>query len=263
MTFRINIQVHDNNKRLFFTTKAVQLTRIVMLIAAIAAPTCPAFAETSKKQEEEQQQQQLNRWVYEALEEKAQTLTHTITNSHYDISLNSLPTLPFAHCESKPDITFLTAMEAGSQRIKVECATPNRWSLYARGHISLFVPVLVATRTLNRGDPINDNDVTLREMDISQLRRGYFINTDHFANQQLSRRVRAGDVLTPHSLQEAHLIRRGDRIAIVASNDNFTISMPGEALEDGRLNQQIRVRNLSSGKTVRGMVSGNNEVKVL
>lgn len=198
-----------------------------------------------------------------ALTDKAHSLSRTISNSHYEVSLDPLPTLPLSPCGTSPKITFLTGTEAGSQRMKIECSEPARWSLYARGHISLKVPVVVARRTLNRGSPVSDNDVTLQKMDVSTLRRGYLLDTKSFANQQLSRRVRAGDVITPQSLQAAHLIRRGDRIAIVASNDSFAISMPGEALEDGRLNQQIRVRNLSSGKTIRGTVSGTTEVRVL
>ncbi|MET4694725.1 flagellar basal body P-ring formation chaperone FlgA [Endozoicomonas lisbonensis] len=224
-------------------------------------PVTPAMARPAVTESTEKQLLEL--WVHEALEEKALELSREISNSRYESSLDSLPSLPVDRCKTRPDITFLNGMEAGSQRIRIECSQPSRWSLYARGHISLFVPVLVATRSLTRGDTISDSDVTLREMDVSQLRRGYLMDSSSFTNQQLSRRIRAGDVITPNALQEARLIRRGDRIAIVAGSEDFSISMPGEALEDGRLNQQIRVRNLSSGKTIRGMVSGNNEVRVL
>ena len=238
------------------TTVIVYFLCIIILTPVADAIASPAVTESTEKQ-------LLELWVHEALEEKARELSREISNSRYETNLDSLPSLPVDRCKTRPDITFLTGMQAGSQRIRIECSQPGRWSLYARGHISLFVPVLVATRSLTRGDAINDRDVTLREMDVSQLRRGYFMDSSSFTNQHLSRRIRAGDVITPNALQEAHLIRRGDRIAIVASSDGFTISMPGEALEDGRLNQQIRVRNLSSGKTIRGMVSGNNEVRVL
>ena len=199
-----------------------------------------------------------------ALKQKADELSQTIKNSRYEVSLDSIPsTAGQNQCNHPPDILFLTGAEAGNQRIKIECTSPKRWSVYARGNIRLFVSVLVSRRALARGETIQPADVTLREQDIGALRRGYLLNDSILNNKQLTRRINAGDVITPKVLRAAHLIRRGDRIVIVADNGSFTITMPGKAMEDGRLNQQIRVRNLSSGKTIQGTVSGSTEVTVL
>ena len=237
----------------YFRRMTALLTLLMTLLITIKSPLLLASDESNE----------LSTWITSSLESKAKTLSHSIKNSRYEISLDPLPKLPVQPCETQPDIHFLTGMEAGSQRIKVECSEPQRWSLYARGHISLYVPVVVARRAMSRGESLRESDTTIREMDISQLRRGYLLTTDVFHNQQLTRRLQAGDVITPQSLQAATLIRRGDRIQIIASNQGFEISMPGEALENGTLNQQIRVKNLSSGKTVHGIVSGNTTVSVL
>ena len=240
-------------------SKALSGAVLPRLLTAVlfTLPSLAAFAETTPVES-------LSLLVHDALTDRAETLSRTILNSHFEVSLDAIPApAQLSECDQTPEITFLTSASPGTQRIRIECSAPVRWALYARGTIDVYVPVLVSRRTLARGETVTANDFEFREKNLSVLRRGYLLDNNLPDNQQLARRLSAGDVLTPQMLQPAHLIQRGDRITINASNDSFTISMPGEALEDGVLDQLIRVRNLSSGKTVRGIVSGKTEVNVL
>ncbi|WP_406672909.1 flagellar basal body P-ring formation chaperone FlgA [Natronospira sp.] len=48
----------------------------------------------------------------------------------------------------------------------------------------------------------------------------------------------------------------------MARGESVEVSMAGEALQNGARGQRIRVRNLSSGKELEGVVSGEGTVKI-
>ncbi|MNJ71858.1 flagellar basal body P-ring biosynthesis protein FlgA [compost metagenome] len=49
-------------------------------------------------------------------------------------------------------------------------------------------------------------------------------------------------------------MRRGQQVKILASHDGINAATLGEALENGGQDAVIRVKNLSSGKTIEGKV---------
>ncbi|HAV88201.1 MAG TPA: flagella basal body P-ring formation protein FlgA, partial [Pseudomonas sp.] len=73
--------------------------------------------------------------------------------------------------------------------------------------------------------------------------------------------VQPGQVLTPAMLELAEVIRRGDQVVISAGNQSVNVRMPGEALTDGAPGEQIRVKNLRSGRIVRARVTGPGQVE--
>ncbi|MGI9274057.1 MAG: flagellar basal body P-ring formation chaperone FlgA [Endozoicomonas sp.] len=212
--------------------------------------------------------QQLQNAATQALEDKAERLTDSHNASRYEVSVDALPRgLRLSGCKDKPDIDFITDESAGPQRLRVSCQYPERWSVFVKGQISLYIPVLVSRREMSAGDTPSSGDTRLEERDIGELRRGFLTSREQLENRQIARRVRTGDVLTPIMLRSTHAIQRGNRVALVVRDQGFEISMPGEALENGTLNEQIRVRNLSSGKVIQGTViqdnvSGNTLVEV-
>jgi flagellar basal body P-ring formation protein FlgA len=68
----------------------------------------------------------------------------------------------------------------------------------------------------------------------------------------------AGEVDLPNAL----LVRARDRVQMVAIVGHVCATMPGEALQDGRLGQTINVRNVDSSKTVSGRVTGRGTVEI-
>jgi flagella basal body P-ring formation protein FlgA len=58
------------------------------------------------------------------------------------------------------------------------------------------------------------------------------------------------------------VVCKGDTVSIIARTEQFQIKTVGEAVEDGNLGQQIRVKNTRSNKTVDAIVTHVGEVQV-
>ena len=117
-------------------------------------------------------------------------------------------------------------------------------------------------RPMARKSKLAADDLSLREEDVSQLRQTYLTDISQATGQTLKRGVASGDILTSNLLQPSSLIKRGDRVVIVARSGDFFVKMQGEALSDGAKGQQIRIRNITSDRVIRARVVGPSEVEV-
>ncbi|MCP4716010.1 MAG: flagellar basal body P-ring formation protein FlgA, partial [Deltaproteobacteria bacterium] len=63
-------------------------------------------------------------------------------------------------------------------------------------------------------------------------------------------------------LEDAPIVKKGDRLTLYVESEVFKITTPGEALESGALGDIIKVSNLSSNKKIYGFVRSSQAVEV-
>ena len=59
------------------------------------------------------------------------------------------------------------------------------------------------------------------------------------------------------------IVRRGDRVTLLAKSNAFEVRMEGEALMDASLGDRIRVKNLRSMRIIEGKLSDNGNTVVV
>jgi flagella basal body P-ring formation protein FlgA len=64
------------------------------------------------------------------------------------------------------------------------------------------------------------------------------------------------------AVDNPRLVRNGARVTLTFAEDGLTITASGDALQDGRLGQVVKVRNSDSGLTVSGVVQTDGSVRV-
>lgn len=182
----------------------------------------------------------------------------------HEIQVNRLdPRLRLARC----DIPLVVQLEGNKQPIgrvtlRVSCTGSALWSVFVPAQVRLYRQVIVTSRALQRGSALGPGDLGLAEHDVSLLAQGYLTDTAEVLGNKLTRLAQAGQPLTPSMLELAEVVRKGDQVVISSGNGSVSVRMPGEALDDGAPNQQIRVKNLRSGRIVRARVAGPGQVEV-
>jgi flagella basal body P-ring formation protein FlgA len=150
----------------------------------------------------------------------------------------------------------------GNISVGVRCEGAKPWSLYVQASVEAMAPVVVTARPLGRGEVLTQADLATEETDLARLTGGYLIETREAVGLTLKRSVRAGQVLTPGLLQARLVVRRGERVVILAEAAGLEVRMEGEALEDGAEGQLIRVRNRGSKREVEAAVVAPGIVRV-
>lgn len=150
----------------------------------------------------------------------------------------------------------------GTSTLGVRCAAPAPWTVYVQATVAMVRPVLISRRPLLRGTVLGSSDVDRVEKDVTRLTSGYLVEIEEINGMVLRRSVNAGAVLHPGLVQHPVSIRRGERVTILGQSGGIDVRMEGQALMDGAKGEVIRVRNLSSGRDVEGVVVAPGVIQV-
>jgi len=178
------------------------------------------------------------------------------TQQDFEITVNSLDDrLKLPKC-NLPLETYSrhSTLKAGSLSIGVRCRGKQPWSLYNSAKLNIYKSVLVLKDNMGRNTLIRPELVTSARKANIKLSRGYFTDFSQLQGSISVRNIQAGTVLRPAQFISPKLIKKGDKVTIRANSKSFTIQMSGHALSDGKLNQQIRVKNSRTKKIIEGTV---------
>ncbi|UZE97761.1 flagellar basal body P-ring formation chaperone FlgA [Alkalimarinus alittae] len=208
-----------------------------------------------------------SQWVSQETQQYLNTVTETLAADkgfRSDFKIGNIdPRLNLTKCEIPLTFEFQgDPLERSKNTIKVTCHDKKRWSIFVAANINVYKEVWVASQTLRRGQRVKDSDLKRAELQVNQSRQGYFINKHNIAGMTLRRSIQAGDVFYPGLLLPPKVIERGDSVVISALSDTISVQMMGEALSDGKLGQQISVKNKKSNRIIRATVVSKGEVTV-
>lgn len=139
------------------------------------------------------------------------------------------------------------------QRLTLHCPSSNL-RLTVVSQATLYIQALYASQSIERGSPVTSSNTQLAELEVGRNTREFLSHPAQLNGQQAKRRIRAKQLLSPSLLTNARTISRGERVRIVANHEGINASTVGEALEHGSVGDIIRVRNLSSEKTIDAQV---------
>lgn len=122
-------------------------------------------------------------------------------------------------------------------------------------------PRVVATRALPHGTIIEDEDA-----EVSWNSDQHHVNmapTDliEVVGLQTTRRIRPQEMIRYADLTQALLVKKGMAVTLEIRRRLLTIQVETVALEDGEYGQQIRLKNLESGQTIYGIVTGKHAAR--
>lgn len=117
--------------------------------------------------------------------------------------------------------------------------------------------VVVAASNLAAGQMLKPGLAKLDAIEQDKLTRTHLFDMSGLEGSELIRAVRAGEAIRSADLRPALLIKKGELVLFsVGKTSEFQVSVRLEAMQDGRLGEQIKLRNSDSGRTLTGIVSG-------
>ena len=153
-------------------------------------------------------------------------------------------------------------LRGGNISVHTRCGSPRPWAIYVPARVSVYRPLPVAARSLNRGHRITEADVVVELRDTGELRQGFISQTETAIGQELRRPLAAGDTFRMGILVEPLAVTRGDHVRLRAGTGPIAVITRGTALDNGRLGEQIRIRNNQSERVVKALITGPGEVRV-
>lgn len=163
------------------------------------------------------------------------------------------PNFQLQNCAQPPQINLLRPLQPGRNGLELACEQPW-WRQNLAIQIHIFKPVVVLARAVASNQTLTNDDITIISQDIGTLSRNFFTSAETLPGMQIRRNLRAGTILTNDMLSMPMLVNRGDQVTIRVIKPGIRIEMRGTALDAGRENDRIRVRNDQSQRVVTGRV---------
>ena len=124
------------------------------------------------------------------------------------------------------------------------------------------IEVVALSRSMSRNDMIGATDLMMVAVSERNAMGAFFDPAD-----VIGRRMKMGlgvnKPLMARHLHPDYLVEEGNEILISSSYGGISVDMVGNALENGQIGEWIGVENASSGKTIRGKITGEKKVRVI
>lgn len=178
---------------------------------------------------------------------------------------------------------------ASRETVRVRCLGNPAWQLYLRvllkpgvapGLVPAAMPqsaaavasapagamrrVVVANQVLRAGSVVSASQVHEVDMPAQGLDYQVLGAVKDAENAEMVREVQPGVPLRSYDLRRAVMVKQGQTVLLtVGQGSGFSITARVEALQDGKIGDQIRLKNPDSGRFMSGVVTGPNAARGL
>jgi len=135
-------------------------------------------------------------------------------------------------------------------------------TLSISGTIEKIMQVPVLKSSLKSGDVIGSTDIEWIDMPVRQMVRDTVADADVLIGKTPVRYVDAGSPVRVRDITAPQLVARGDEVMVQFTQGTLILTTRGKAMQPGAEGDVIRVVNLSSNQSVRGLITGDKQVRV-
>lgn len=160
---------------------------------------------------------------------------------------------------------YLTAQLQGNEIkptsiVKIVCNDPkNKYTVLVPVEVIKQQKVLIASRDLNKGEVISNADLNLDYIDESKVLDTAINDSYVLVGSKVKKNIKAGSQIRDGNIC---VVCKGEKVNIAAQSGGLTLKTTGLALEDGSMNDFIKIKNIKTGKTIIAKVVGPNSVLI-
>ncbi len=152
----------------------------------------------------------------------------------------------------------------GNVQLGVVFDVPGQPSIkaWASVRIDVETDVVVLQKPLNRNQAIEKGDVDVVSMDMADLPSNYISALSDVVGKRALRAMNPKEVLRTDIVELPPMVKRNDRVSIVAESETLRITAAGEVRESGGRGDRVKVINLNSNKEIFARVLDPKTVRV-
>ena len=131
-----------------------------------------------------------------------------------------------------------------------------------RARVEILRDILVSSRPLARDTILSPDDLRMKKKWVRQLDPSVLESPENAVGKRLAMDIRGGAELKSQMVREPVVVKKGKTVRINLERGAMMITTIGISEEDGTTGAMIRVRNISSNRTIYAKVTGENSVRI-
>ena len=129
--------------------------------------------------------------------------------------------------------------------------------------IEIAERVLIAKTTIVNGQVITENMVESKLEAITSYGPQALTRVEEIIGLEATRTIRAGQRLNASDFVAADLVRKNETVRLIIKRGALEITVETIAMENGKIGEQVVLKNPDSGKEIKGIVVGRHEARGL
>ncbi len=134
--------------------------------------------------------------------------------------------------------------------------------VWLNASVNVFFDVVQTTRPVPRDRVLKPGDVEIVRVMSSRPLRNIIYDPNEVIGQKTVRDIDHGQNISPYMVKRVPLVKRGDRVLIIAEGGRLRITAPGVVKEPGFKGTIVQVENQQTKKTIHGTVIDAKTIKV-
>jgi len=156
------------------------------------------------------------------------------------------------------------AMTKGAFRINIGIYNGEKLyrSILLPVKVRTFEDIVVAKENIKTGSVIKRDDLMIKREETTTFGNDIIYNVNDAVGKKTKTIIGKEGILKGNLLENMPIIEKGKFISITVLKGDVVVTAPGKALEDGYMNEFIKVLNLSSKENLMAQVNGNSSVVI-
>ena len=148
-----------------------------------------------------------------------------------------------------------------SGKIIVSVGAEKVLEIPVSARFSIYRKLPVAAENLISGTVLKSSLIKYRKIDVTKY-HNLITTPSILSGGKLLRNMKEGEPFVKYSIKPKTVVKRRRRVTIVVKMGNIRAKAYGIAMQNGALGEMIKVKNVRSGKIVKGIVTATGEVTV-
>ncbi len=150
---------------------------------------------------------------------------------------------------------------AGRMTLSISCHEPT-WRVFVPAVITGKLPVIISTKGIPKQAVIKEEHIKRVLFPYKKVPKGHLINTNTAIGMRAIKAIPPNKVLKIKDLQPAFWVIKNQQVNIITRIAGIEVKAVGIALKSGIEQEHVPVKNLSSKKTIKGIVIAPNTVLI-
>ncbi|WP_455755908.1 flagellar basal body P-ring formation chaperone FlgA [Sulfurimonas sp.] len=179
-----------------------------------------------------------------------------------DIKIKSLSIMPRGYIKTLPKNYKVNMHKkahlsnSGTLNIK----TPKKKKLFFDYIVDAEIDVYISKTKIKRGLKISTLNTIKKSVNFEKF-KALPITVQQLNNTQIKRNINKDYIITLNDIETIDIVNKGSNVNVSLQNKNINISFSAKALQNGKLNDIIRVQK-NSGEKIHVKVTGKNRAEI-
>lgn len=207
-----------------------------------------------------------NKYISDCIKKDVTSQVNSVVDGKVDVEVGEIPyksiEVPNGNIKVKSTVNLKFFMQRTLARIVVSVNDKDIRTFGVPVKLNVYNDVWVAKDFIRRGEAISIGNVSLERKNITDMAQNALSSKVEPMGSLVRKTFTPGDIIDARFVESAPIVSKSSHVSVMFKSSLITITIPCEALDNGKIGDLVRVRSKQYKKDYTGRVTDSGMVLV-